>query len=282
MRTSRVGKRVSKSYQILAQKTLSHANDSDSEQVQSEAAQSNKSKENTKKQGKQGKTKSKLKTIARKEIANREPMPLQDAVAAIYETPRAKFDETLEVAMNLGIDPRHADQQVRGTVTLPHGTGKILKVAVFARDEKAEQAKKAGADIVGAEELAETINKGEINFDRCIATPDMMGLVGRLGKILGPRNLMPNPKLGTVANNVAEAVAAAKGGEVQFRAEKNGVIHAGIGRMSFSEKQLCENVSAFFKAIVAIKPEGAKGTYIKKITIATTMGAGIPIDSKSL
>ena len=209
-------------------------------------------------------------------------LSLADAVAALYATPRAKFDETLEVAMNLGIDPRHADQQVRGTVSLPHGTGKTLRVAVFARDEKAEQARKAGADIVGAEDLAERIQKGELPFDRCIATPDMMGLVGRLGKILGPRNLMPNPKLGTVAANVTAAVEAAKGGEVQFRAEKNGVVHAGVGRMSFSESQLNDNVSAFARAVVALKPEGAKGTYVKKITLSTTMGLGVGVDVKSV
>ena len=209
-------------------------------------------------------------------------LPLADAVAALCATPRAKFDETLEVAMNLGIDPRHADQQVRGTVSLPHGTGKTLRVAVFARDEKAEQARKAGADIVGAEDLAERIQKGELPFDRCIATPDMMGLVGRLGKILGPRNLMPNPKLGTVAANVSVAVAAAKGGEVQFRAEKNGVMHAGVGRMSFSESQLTDNVLTFVKAVIALKPEGAKGTYVKKITLSTTMGLGIGVDVRSV
>ena len=205
-----------------------------------------------------------------------------EAVAALCAMPRAKFDETLEVAMNLGIDPRHADQQVRGTVSLPHGTGKTLRVAVFARDEKAEQARKAGADIVGAEDLAERVQKGELPFDRCIATPDMMGLVGRLGKILGPRNLMPNPKLGTVAVNVTAAVEAAKGGEVQFRAEKNGVVHAGVGRMSFSESQLKDNVLAFAKAVIALKPEGAKGTYVEKITLSTTMGLGVGVDVKSV
>ncbi len=209
-------------------------------------------------------------------------LSLAEAVSALYATPRAKFDETLEVAMNLGIDPRHADQQVRGTVSLPHGTGKTLRVAVFARDEKAEQARKAGADIVGAEDLAERIQKGELPFDRCIATPDMMGLVGRLGKILGPRNLMPNPKLGTVAANVTAAVEAAKGGEVQFRAEKNGVVHAGVGRMSFSESQLQDNVLAFTKTVVALKPEGAKGTYVKKITLSTTMGLGVGVDVRSV
>ncbi len=209
-------------------------------------------------------------------------LSLTEAVSALYATPRAKFDETLEVAMNLGIDPRHADQQVRGTVSLPHGTGKTLRVAVFARDEKAEQARKAGADIVGAEDLAERVQKGELPFDRCIATPDMMGLVGRLGKILGPRNLMPNPKLGTVAANVTAAVEAAKGGEVQFRAEKNGVVHAGVGRMSFSESQLQDNVLAFTKTVVALKPEGAKGTYVKKITLSTTMGLGVGVDVRSV
>ncbi len=209
-------------------------------------------------------------------------LPLAEAVAALCATPRAKFDETLEVAMNLGIDPRHADQQVRGTISLPHGTGKKLRVAVFARDEKAEQARKAGADIVGAEDLAERIQKGELPFDRCIATPDMMGLVGRLGKILGPRNLMPNPKLGTVAANVIAAVEAAKGGEVQFRAEKNGVVHAGIGRMSFSESQLRDNVLAFAKAVIALKPEGAKGSYVQKITLSTTMGLGVGVDIRSV
>lgn len=204
-------------------------------------------------------------------------LPVKDAVKAIKERATAKFDETIEIAMNLGVDTRHADQTVRGAVTLPNGTGKSLRVAVFAKAGKADEAKKAGADLVGAEDLAETVQKGEINFDRVIATPDMMPLVGRLGKILGPRGLMPNPKLGTVTADVGEAVKAAKGGQVQFRAEKGGIVHAGVGKASFSESQIEENVRAFYAAITAAKPSGVKGTYVRKVSLSSTMGPGVGI-----
>jgi large subunit ribosomal protein L1 len=190
----------------------------------------------------------------------------------------AKFDETIEISLNLGIDPRHADQNVRGVVQLPHGTGKSLRVAVFAKGDKAKIAKDAGADIVGAEDLAEKVNAGQIEFDRVIATPDMMALVGRLGKVLGPRGLMPNPKLGTVTNDVAEAVKATKGGQVEFRAEKSGLIHAGIGKASFSEAAIADNVKAFVGAINRAKPAGAKGTFLKKVSISSTMGPGVKLD----
>ena len=201
-----------------------------------------------------------------------------DAVKALKQSATAKFDETIEIAMNLGIDTRHADQQVRGVVQLPHGTGKTMRVAVFAKGNKAEEAKAAGADLVGAEDLAEKVQAGEMNFDRVVATPDMMAVVGRLGKILGPRGLMPNPKLGTVTPNVAEAVKAAKGGEVQFRAQKEGIVHAGIGKASFGEDALVANVRAFVVAINRAKPSGAKGTFIKKVAISSTMGPGIKLD----
>lgn len=207
---------------------------------------------------------------------------LDEAVKIIKAGAKAKFDETVEIAMNLGIDPRHADQMVRGVVELPNGTGKTLRVAVFARGDKAEAAKAAGADIVGAEDLAEKINAGEINFDRCIATPDMMGIVGRLGKVLGPRGLMPNPKLGTVTPDVTTAVKAAKAGQVEFRAEKAGIVHAGIGKASFSEQALAENVKAFVGAISRAKPTGAKGTFIQKVSISSTMGPGVRIDVANL
>lgn len=208
-------------------------------------------------------------------------LAVEEAVKIVKSGASAKFDETVEVAMNLGIDPRHADQQVRGKVALPSGTGKSVRVAVFARGDKAEEAKAAGADIVGAEDLMEQVQGGMLDFDRCIATPDMMAVVGRLGKVLGPRNLMPNPKLGTVTPNVKEAVEAAKGGEVQFRAEKNGIVHAGVGKASFSEEALAENVKAFVKAIQAARPTGAKGTYIKRIALSSTMGPGVKIDPVS-
>ena len=203
---------------------------------------------------------------------------VEDAVKFVKENAKVKFDETVEIAMNLGIDPRHSDQQVRGVVQLPHGTGKAMRVAVFAKDAKAEDAKSAGADIVGAEDLAEKVQAGEIDFDRVIATPDMMAVVGRLGKVLGPKGLMPNPKLGTVTQDVTEAVKAAKGGEVQFRCEKAGIVHAGVGKASFDEKALAENVRAFIGAIQKAKPSGAKGTFITKAAISSTMGPGIKLD----
>jgi large subunit ribosomal protein L1 len=207
---------------------------------------------------------------------------LTDAVKIVKAGAKAKFDETIEIAMNLGIDPRHADQMVRGVVELPNGTGKTVRVAVFARGDKAEAAKAAGADIVGAEDLAEKITAGEMNFDRCIASPDMMGVVGRLGKVLGPRGLMPNPKLGTVTPDVAAAVKAAKAGQVEFRAEKAGIVHAGVGKASFSEQAIAENVKAFFGAISRAKPTGAKGTFIQKVSISSTMGPGVKLDVASL
>lgn len=204
-----------------------------------------------------------------------------EAVASVKERATAKFDETIEIAMNLGIDPRHADQQVRGTVSLPAGTGKTVRVAVFARGDKAEEALAAGADIVGAEDLMEKIQGGFLDFDRCIASPDMMAIVGRLGKVLGPRNMMPNPKLGTVTPNVGDAVKAAKGGEVQFRAEKSGIIHAGVGKASFSAEDLEKNVRAFVTAIQKARPAGAKGVYIQKVAISSTMGPGFKLDPSS-
>ena len=206
---------------------------------------------------------------------------VEDAVALIKKAASAKFDETLEIAMNLGVDPRHADQMVRGVVQLPNGTGKTVRVAVFARGVKADEAKAAGADIVGAEDLLETIQSGKIEFDRCIATPDMMPLVGRLGKILGPRNLMPNPKVGTVTMDVKTAVTAAKGGEMQFKVEKAGVIHAGIGKVSFTDEMLSQNVRAFVDAVTRAKPAGAKGAYLKKVSLASTMGPGVSVDLAS-
>ena len=204
---------------------------------------------------------------------------IEEAVKLVKSNATAKFDETIEIAMNLGVDTRHADQMVRGVVGLPNGTGKSMRVAVFARDAKAQEAKDAGADIVGAEDLMETVQAGTIDFDRCIATPDMMPIVGRLGKVLGPRNLMPNPKVGTVTIDVTEAVKAAKGGEVQFRAEKGGVVHAGIGKASFDEKQLVENVKAFIDAVAKAKPSGSKGSYMKGITLSSTMGPGVTVSA---
>ncbi|MDJ0685553.1 MAG: 50S ribosomal protein L1 [Alphaproteobacteria bacterium] len=204
---------------------------------------------------------------------------VEDAVKVLKDaTAKTKFDETIEVSMNLGIDPRHADQQVRGAVRLPNGTGKSVRVAVFARGDKAEEAKAAGADYVGAEDLMEQVQGGMMDFERCIASPDMMAIVGRLGKVLGPRNLMPNPKLGTVTPNVADAVKAAKGGEVQFRAEKAGIVHAGVGKSSFSEEALVENIRSFVGAIMQAKPSGAKGTYVKRISVTSTMGPGLKLE----
>ena len=203
---------------------------------------------------------------------------LSDAVKAIQEASKVKFDETVEVSMNLGVDPKHADQVVRGMVQLPNGTGKSVRVAVFAKDAKADEAKEAGADIVGAEDLMEQIQAGNIDFDRCIATPDMMPLVGRLGQILGPRGMMPNPKLGTVTPDVAGAVKAAKGGAVEFRAEKSGIVHAGVGKLSFGQDKIEENVRAFVTAILRAKPAGAKGNYIQKVTLTSTMGPGLTLD----
>jgi large subunit ribosomal protein L1 len=207
---------------------------------------------------------------------------LVEAVKKIKASASAKFDETVEIAMNLGVDPRHADQNVRGVVSLPHGTGKSVRVAVFAKGAKAEEAQKAGADLVGADDLAEKIQAGEINFDRCIATPDMMPVVGRLGKVLGPRGLMPNPKLGTVTADVTAAIKAVKGGQVEFRVEKAGIVHAGVGKTSFGEDALVENVRAFVDAISRAKPSGAKGTYIKRISLSSTMGPGVRIEVGSV
>jgi large subunit ribosomal protein L1 len=207
---------------------------------------------------------------------------LAEAVKLVKTNATAKFDETIEISMNLGIDPRHADQAVRGVVQMPNGTGKAVRIAVFAKGDKADEARAAGADIVGADDLAEKVQAGEINFDRCIATPDMMMLVGRLGKVLGPRGLMPNPKLGTVTPNITEAVKAAKGGAVEFRAEKAGIVHAGIGKASFTEQALVENVQAFIGSISRAKPSGAKGTYIEKVSLSSTMGPGVKIDLGTL
>ncbi len=207
---------------------------------------------------------------------------LSEAVSMITERSAVKFDETIEISMNLGVDPRHADQNVRGMVSLPNGTGKTVRVAVFARDAKAEEAKEAGADIVGAEDLMQQVQGGDMPFDLVIATPDMMPVVGRLGKVLGPRGLMPNPKLGTVTPNVTKAIQDAKAGQVQFRAEKAGIVHAGIGKLSFGQDKLEENVKAFIDAITKAKPSGAKGTYIKRIALSSTMGPGIKIDVASL
>lgn len=204
---------------------------------------------------------------------------VDDAVAAVKANAKAKFDETVEIAINLGVDPRHADQMVRGVCNLPNGTGRSVRVAVFAKGPKAEEAKKAGADIVGAEDLMEEIQGGRMDFDKVIATPDMMPVVGRLGKVLGPRGMMPNPKVGTVTMDVAKAVENSKGGAVEFRAEKAGIIHAGVGKASFTEKALAENVKAFLNAIVKARPTGAKGTYLKKIAISSTMGPGVKIDT---
>jgi large subunit ribosomal protein L1 len=220
-------------------------------------------------------------TKKQKKMAELDPTKLygvDEAIKMVKAEATAKFDETIEIALNLGVDPRHADQMVRGVVTLPAGTGKEVRVAVFAKGDKADEAKAAGADVVGAEDLMETIQGGTIDFDRVIATPDMMGIVGRLGKVLGPKGLMPNPKLGTVTPNVAEAVKAAKGGQVEFRVEKAGIIHSGIGKASFTEADLRRNFDAFVDAIVKAKPTGAKGKYVKKAAISSTMGPGLKLD----
>jgi len=207
---------------------------------------------------------------------------LEDAVKLLKDRSSVKFDETIEVSMNLGVDPRHADQMVRGVVNLPNGTGRTVRVAVFAKGAKADEARAAGADIVGAEDLVETVQKGEINFDRCIATPDLMPLVGRLGKVLGPRGMMPNPKVGTVTMDIAGAVKASKGGAVEFRVEKAGIVHAGVGKVSFDANAIAENVRAFADAVTKAKPTGAKGNYVKKVSVTSTMGPGLKVDLASL
>lgn len=203
--------------------------------------------------------------------------PLSEAVKLIKARTSAKFDETIEIALNLGVDPRHADQMVRGVVSLPNGTGRSLRVAVFAKGAKADEAKKAGADIVGADDLAEQVQKGEINFDRCIATPDMMGVVGRLGKVLGPRGLMPNPKVGTVTMDVVNAIKDAKGGAVEFRVEKAGIVQAGVGKASFADQALVENIKSFVDGVIKARPSGAKGTYVKRVSLSSTMGPGLAV-----
>ncbi|MBV1864965.1 MAG: 50S ribosomal protein L1 [Rhodobacteraceae bacterium] len=215
---------------------------------------------------------------AKAAFAGKDNVTVEEAVALVKASATAKFDETVDIALTLGVDPRHADQMVRGVVSLPNGTGKTVRVAVFARDAKADEATAAGADIVGAEDLMEIIQGGTLDFDRCIATPDMMPIVGRLGKILGPRNLMPNPRVGTVTMDVKAAVEAAKGGEVQFKAEKAGVVHAGVGKASFDEAKMVENVKSFINAVQKAKPSGAKGAYMKKISLSSTMGPGVTID----
>jgi len=214
---------------------------------------------------------------AREAFAGKDDLTVKEAVALVKGNSNTKFDETVEIAMNLGVDPRHADQMVRGVVGLPNGTGKTVRVAVFARGPKADEALAAGADIVGAEDLMETVQSGKIEFERCIATPDMMPIVGRLGKVLGPRNLMPNPKVGTVTLDVKQAVEDAKGGQVQFKAEKAGVVHAGVGKVSFDEAKLVENIKAFVEAVAKAKPAGSKGTYMKKIALSSSMGPGVTI-----
>ena len=225
---------------------------------------------------------SKRMQAAREAVVGKGPLPLEEAVRLIKSNATAKFDETVEVAMNLGVDPRHADQMVRGSVTLPNGTGKAVRVAVFARGPKAEEAAAAGADIVGAEDLMETVQGGTIEFEKCIATPDMMPIVGRLGKILGPRGLMPNPKIGTVTTDVTQAVKDAKGGQVTFRAEKAGIVHSGVGKASFDDAALAENIRALVDAINRAKPAGAKGQYLRKVSVTSTMGPGIQVTLDSL
>ncbi|MBS0238899.1 MAG: 50S ribosomal protein L1 [Proteobacteria bacterium] len=207
---------------------------------------------------------------------------VDEAVKIIKQRAKAKFDETIEVAVNLGVDPKHADQMVRGVCNLPNGSGRTARVAVFARGAKADEAKAAGADVVGAEDLVEIVSKGTINFDRCIATPDMMGLVGRLGKVLGPRGLMPNPRVGTVTMDVAGAVKGAKGGSVEFRVEKAGIVHAGVGKASFTEEALVQNIKAFVDAVIKAKPTGSKGTYLKKVSLSSTMGPGVKLDTATV
>jgi len=219
---------------------------------------------------------------AREGVDREKLYPLADAIKMVKERAKSKFDETVEIAINLGVDPRHADQMVRGVVTLPNGTGRTLRVGVFARGAKAEEAKAAGADVVGAEDLVEKVNKGEIDFDRCIATPDMMPLVGRLVKVLGPRGIMPNPKVGTVTMDVTNAVKGAKGGSVEFRVEKAGIVQAGVGKASFSEDKLVENIKAFADAVQKAKPPGAKGHYINRVSLSSTMGPGVKIETASL
>jgi large subunit ribosomal protein L1 len=221
-------------------------------------------------------------TKAKEGIDPAKAYALEEAVKLIKDRAKSKFDETVEIAMNLGVDPRHADQMVRGVVTLPNGTGRSLRVAVFARGAKADEAKAAGADIVGAEDLVEIVQKGEINFDRCISTPDLMPLVGRLGKVLGPRGIMPNPKVGTVTMDVKGAVAGAKGGSVEFRVEKAGIVQAGVGKASFSAEKLVENIRAFADAVQKAKPPGAKGHYINRVALSSTMGPGVKIDTATL
>jgi large subunit ribosomal protein L1 len=221
-------------------------------------------------------------TAARENVDRDKLYPLEDAVKLVKDAAKAKFDETIEVALNLGVDPRHADQMVRGVCQLPNGSGRKLRVGVFAKGAKAEEAKKAGADVVGAEDLVEQVQKGVIEFDRCIATPDMMPLVGRLGKVLGPRGLMPNPKVGTVTMDVTAAVAAAKGGAVEFRVEKAGIVHAGVGKASFTEKALVENIRALVDAVMKAKPSGAKGTFVKRLAVTSTMGPGVKIEPASV
>lgn len=215
---------------------------------------------------------------ARANFAGKSNLSVEEAVTLIKKNAKAKFDETVDISINLGVDPRHADQMVRGTVSLPNGTGKTVRVGVFARGVKADEATAAGADVVGAEDLMETVQSGKIEFDRCIATPDMMPIVGRLGKVLGPRNLMPNPKVGTVTMDIEAAVKNAKGGEVQFRVEKAGVVHAGVGKASFGEKELVQNIQAFIDAVSKAKPSGTKGAYMKKIAVSSTMGPGVSLD----
>jgi large subunit ribosomal protein L1 len=219
---------------------------------------------------------------AREGVDREKAYAVDEAVKVVKERAKAKFDETVEVAMNLGVDPKHADQMVRGVCNLPNGSGRTQRVAVFAKGPKAEEAKAAGADVVGAEDLVEQVSKGTINFDRCIATPDMMGLVGRLGKVLGPRGLMPNPRVGTVTMDVTSAVKGAKGGAVEFRVEKAGIVQAGVGKASFSDQQLVENIKAFVDAVAKAKPTGAKGTYVKKVSLSSSQGVGVKVDTSSV